>query len=211
MNQSEHINDLAAALAKAQGEFTPALKDSSNPFFKSKYANLCSIVKSCQEPLSKHGLCYTQVTTKLDGEWVLVTKLMHTSDQWVQSITPIITAKPDIQSFGSACTYARRYALAAIAGVTTDEDDDGEAATAPGRKPKEVITMAESAEVIEERLKSLLKNIPQQDHENAKAYLKKYSNHWKKNMTQTLDDYKDHEKFAHDFNKWKDKEQSKAA
>lgn len=128
-NQSESINELAAALAKAQGEFTPALKDSANPFFKSKYANLCSIVKACQEPLSKNGLSISQATNKDEsGSWVLTTTLMHSSGQWLKSITPIITLKADIQSFGSACTYARRYSLAAIAGVTTDEDDDGEGA-----------------------------------------------------------------------------------
>lgn len=127
MYQSENIAELASALAKAQGEFVPALKDSANPFFKSKYANLCSIVKSCQEPLSRHGISFSQSTQKMDGEWVLITKLMHSSGQWVSSTTPIITLKPDIQSFGSASTYARRYSLAALAGVTTDEDDDGEA------------------------------------------------------------------------------------
>lgn len=130
-NQSENINELAAALAKAQGEYTPALKDSANPFFKSKYANLCSIVKACQEPLSKNSLSISQATNKDEsGTWVLTTTLMHSSGQWLKSQTPIITIKPDIQSFGSASTYARRYAWASIAGVTTDEDDDGESAMA---------------------------------------------------------------------------------
>jgi len=209
MNQSESINDLAAALAKAQGEFIPALKDSSNPFFKSKYANLCSIVKSCQEPLSKNGISYTQVTLKQDGEWVLQTKLMHTSNQWVQSTTPIITLKPDIQSFGSAVTYARRYALAAIAGVTTDEDDDGEAATAPGRKQKENVVT--NPEMEAKQLEKFLSNLPEDDRSMAHQYIKKYISHWKKNIFQMIEDYKDFEKFRVDFYKWKDKEQSKAA
>lgn len=127
--QSEQINELAAALAKAQGEFTPAIKDSANPFYKSKYANLCSINKACQEPLSKNGLSITQSTVKdASNQWVLITKLLHSSGQWLASTTPIITSKPDIQAFGSATSYARRYALSAIVGVVTDEDDDGEAA-----------------------------------------------------------------------------------
>lgn len=128
MNHSEQINELATALSKAQGQFVPALKDTANPFFKSKYANLCSIVKACQEPLSKNGLCISQATRKYDDQWVLVTKLLHSSGQWIESVTPIITMKSDIQSFGSSCTYARRYAWASICGVTTDEDDDGEGA-----------------------------------------------------------------------------------
>lgn len=210
MNQSENINDLASALAKAQGEYTPALKDSANPFFKSKYANLCSIVRSCQEPLSKNGISYTQVTLKQEGEWVLQTKLMHTSNQWIQSTTPIITLKPDIQSFGSAVTYARRYALAAIAGVTTDEDDDGEAATSPGRKQKENI-VSSSPEMEAKQLEKFLSNVPEEDRLMAHQYIKKYIAHWKKNIFQMIEDYKDFEKFKVDFNRWKDKEQSKAA
>ncbi len=106
MSQSEQIGELASALAKAQGEFTPALKDSANPFFKSKYANLCSIVKCCQEPLSKHGLSYSHITQRFETGWVLMTKLMHSSGQWIESMTPIITLKPDMQAFGSAITYA---------------------------------------------------------------------------------------------------------
>ncbi len=136
-NQSENIAELASALSKAQGEYTPALKDSANPFFKSKYANLCSIVKACQEPLSKNGLSVTQGTNQDEkGNWILTTMLMHSSGQWIKSQTPIITLKPDIQSFGSASTYARRYAWASIAGVTTDEDDDAEAAMARDHAPK---------------------------------------------------------------------------
>ena len=129
MYQSEQIDQLATALAKAQGEFTPAIKDAANPFFKSKYANLCSVYKSCQEPLSKNGLSISQPTMRDEnGQWILVTKLLHSSGQWMSSHTPIITAKADIQAFGSAVTYARRYALSALVGVVTDEDDDGEAA-----------------------------------------------------------------------------------
>lgn len=125
-NQSENINELATALAKAQGEFTPAIKDAANPFYKSKYANLCSVYKACQQPLSKNGLSISQSTIRDEqNNWILITKLLHGSGQWMSSQTPIITAKADIQSFGSAITYSRRYALSAIVGVVTDEDDDG--------------------------------------------------------------------------------------
>lgn len=153
MNQSEQINELAGALAKAQGEYTPALKDSANPYFKSKYANLCSIVKACQEPLSKNGLSISQATNKDESStWVLTTTLMHSSGQWLKSQTPIITIKNDIQSFGSASTYARRYAWASIAGVTTDEDDDGEVAMAREQSPaqKKYEQKKSSTQVVEQ-------------------------------------------------------------
>lgn len=135
MNQSEQIDQIATALAKAQSEFTPAIKDADNPFYKSKYANLCSINKACQGPLTKNGLSVIQSTVREEtGHWVLITKLLHSSGQWLSSMTPIITAKADIQSFGSAISYARRYGLAALVGVVTDEDDDGEAASPADRK-----------------------------------------------------------------------------
>lgn len=137
MYQSEQIDQLATALAKAQGEFTPAIKDATNPFFKSKYANLCSVNKACQEPLSKNGLSISQPTIRDElGQWVVVTKLMHSSGQWISCHTPIITAKPDIQSFGSSVTYARRYGLSTLVGVVTDEDDDGEAAMDRNAQPQ---------------------------------------------------------------------------
>ena len=129
MNQSEQINELATALAKAQAEIQPAIKDSTNPFFKSKYADLSSIWNACKTPLTKNGLSVLQTTDQKEGQLVLLTTLVHSSGQWVRSCLPIISAKQDAQSIGSAITYMRRYSLSALVGVTSDEDDDGNAAT----------------------------------------------------------------------------------
>jgi hypothetical protein len=134
MNQSESIAELAAALAKAQGEITPAIKDNTNPFFKSKYADLTSIWNACRGPLSKNGLAVIQTMELMNEKMILVTTLAHSSGQWIKSFFPILAKNNDAQSLaknndaqslGSATTYAKRYALSAIAGVTTDEDDDG--------------------------------------------------------------------------------------
>jgi len=133
--QSEQVNELYTALSKCQGEIRPALKDAANPFFKSKYADLSSVWEACRDALTKNGLCVTQSIMILDGVNCLVTILGHKSGQWVKSIAPIICAKVDAQSFGSAVTYQRRYALSAIVGVST-EDDDGESATDRTRKDK---------------------------------------------------------------------------
>ena len=129
MNQSENIAELAAALAKAQGEMTPAIKDSKNPFFKSSYADLNSVWASCRIALTKNGLAVTQATDYINDKLMLITTLMHASGQWQKSFMPIIAAKPDAQSMGSAITYARRYSLASMVGVTPDDDDDGNAAS----------------------------------------------------------------------------------
>lgn len=128
MYQSDQINELVSALSKAQGEISPAIKDSNNPFFKSKYADLSSVWNACKDPLSRHGLAVIQCMDYKDGQLFLITTLAHGSGQWMRSYMPIITEKNNAQGIGSAITYMRRYSLSAIAGITCDEDDDGNAA-----------------------------------------------------------------------------------
>lgn len=117
------------AMAKAQGEMATAKKDSDNPFFKSKYADLSAVWEACRQALSKNNLSVIQTTGENDKGMFLTTTLCHSSGQWISGIYPIITQKQDPQGMGSAITYARRYALAAMVGVApADEDDDGERA-----------------------------------------------------------------------------------
>ena len=135
MSQSELINELAAALSKAQGEMQAAIKDKVNPFFKSKYADLGSIWDAARPVLGKHGLCIMQ-TTELNNEKnqvIMVTTLAHTSGHWMKSYIPLNPAKNDSQGMGAAITYLRRYSLSAIVGVVCDEDDDGETAVGRGK------------------------------------------------------------------------------
>ena len=130
MQSSEQINELASALSKAQGEITGALKDSANPFFKSRYADLASCWDAARGPLSKHGLSVTQFPAAIDDfkTEVLITRLMHSSGQWLQS-SMLLKCKDDTsQAQGSSITYARRYAFAAVVGVA-QIDDDGNAAS----------------------------------------------------------------------------------
>jgi hypothetical protein len=127
MSQSAEIKDLASALAAAQAELTGALKDSKNPFFKSSYADLESVWSAIRAPLTKNKLCVIQTTDVRDGQTGIVTTLAHASGQWIQGFYPLSPIKNDPQAIGSAMTYARRYALAAIVGVY-QTDDDGEAA-----------------------------------------------------------------------------------
>lgn len=133
MNHSENINELAAALAKAQGEIGGALKSSDNPFFKSKYADLTSVMDACRAPLSKNGIAIIQIPGGDDqGNISIETMLVHSSGQWISGAIGCKPGKADAQGAGSVITYLRRYALAAMTGVTP-EDDDGEGAVGRGK------------------------------------------------------------------------------
>ena len=137
MNKSENIGQLAAALAKAQGQMKFAAKDANNPFFKSKYADLASVIEAIKVPLSANGIAFVQATDFEDSAVIVETILLHESGEWISGKLRMQPTKNDPQGVGSAVTYAKRYGLQAIAGVPSD-DDDGNAAThptAPAPKP----------------------------------------------------------------------------
>lgn len=135
MNKSDNINELATALAKAQGAMRFAIKDANNPFFKSKYADLSSVVEAIRDALSTNGLSYMQHLQQSEKNEVCVeTVILHASGQWISCGTVSIPVnKHDAQGYGSALTYARRYSLSAAVGVVAD-DDDGNAAAASAPK-----------------------------------------------------------------------------
>lgn len=130
---SNDCDKLFAALAKAQAKIQGAHKDKRNPHFQSKYADLASVWDACREALSENGLCVSQILDFDAHNTILVTILGHVSGQSLTSRMPLVMDKPTAQAMGSALTYARRYALAAIVGVAP-EDDDGNAATGSSRK-----------------------------------------------------------------------------
>ena len=131
MNKSESIAALAAALAKAQGTMKGAVKDSANPFFKSKYADLASVVEAIRAAFSANGLSYIQTVQSSELDEVRVeTMILHSSGEWIScGVLALPVSKNDAQGYGSALTYARRYSLSAAVGVAP-EDDDGNAAVA---------------------------------------------------------------------------------
>jgi len=127
---SSEITKLAKALIEVQKLLTPAMKDARNPFTKSTYATLNSVMDTCRDALLQNGiwLCQYLVPVDATGCIGLATKLTHAeSGQWQSSIAVVPLPKADPQGMGSAITYARRYALSAMLGIVT-EDDDGEAA-----------------------------------------------------------------------------------
>ena len=126
--QSTEIGELAKALAVAQGKITGALKDSDNPFFKSRYADLASVWDACRSALSANGIAVIQMPEHSDSGVAIVTTLAHASGQWMRSTLPLTPKDHSPQAMGSAITYGRRYALAAAVGVA-QVDDDGNAAS----------------------------------------------------------------------------------
>ena len=127
---SEQISNIAAALLKAQIDIGGALKKSDNPYYKSKYADLTTVIDSVKEPLNNHGITFLQaVDSDAEGKPYIDTILLHESGQYLSTRTPVFCNKPsDPQAFGIGCTYSKRYALQAILALPT-YDDDGEGAT----------------------------------------------------------------------------------
>lgn len=133
--QSEQIGELAKALSNFQGHLEGVEKDSTNPFFKSKYADLHAVWQAIRKPLADNGLSVTQINAWDHDKECLITVLMHASGQWIRSVMPIVVSKTDIQAFGGSMTYCKRYALQAIVGCSS-YDDDGEEAMKPVRQEK---------------------------------------------------------------------------
>ena len=129
MPTSPTIAALAAALVKAQSAMGGAKKDSTNPHFKTAYADLASVWDACRAPLANAGLSIVQLVSSDPTRAIIETILAHSSGEWVSSTLAVPLTKADAQGLGSAITYGRRYALAAIVGVCP-ADDDGEAAVA---------------------------------------------------------------------------------
>ena len=135
MEQSNETNEIFEALAKAQSEFAPASKDAVNPFFKSSYATLGSVIEVINPVLGKHGLSFVQMSQiDQDGKPILVTQINHKSGQWIRGFYPIISKDfSDPQKVGSGQSYARRYALQAAFGIPVEDDDANKASTARKR------------------------------------------------------------------------------
>ena len=172
MKTSTDTDKIIPAYIKAEHAVGSVKKTSTNPHFKSKYADLEAVMDACSEALDKNGLAIWQSINE-DGD-KLITRLYHTSGQWMEGYTPLIIAKNDMQGLGSAYTYARRYGLMAIMGIAPEEDD-GNAASAkviplPVKKiePKKV----EVAHV--EEAKSILSEVKQiSDAKELDWFLKK--------------------------------------
>ena len=142
MKTSNEINELAAAMAIAQGQMGAAYKNSSNPHFKSSFADLASIGDVIKQPLSDNGLSVVQFPINNEQGVAITTRVMHKSGQWIEESFGIKPVKAGPQEYGSLISYFRRYALAAIFAIPQTDDDANSiqlAAEAP-QKPVDAIT-----------------------------------------------------------------------
>ncbi len=133
MNTSENTIEITKALIEFHQEIGIIKKDAKNPFFKSEYATLSSILEAIKNPLYLNGLTFVQFPSGQNG---LTTRLMHDSGEWMEESYTMPPTKNDPQGIGSAMTYQRRYALGAILGLNIDNDDDGNAASMPATAQK---------------------------------------------------------------------------
>jgi hypothetical protein len=133
MNSSTTIKELATALAKAQAEMKNPTFDSTNPHFRNKFASLSAVREAVTPILAKHGISITQFPKTGEGVAGCVNRLMHASGEWIEEECLLPLDKNNAQGAGSCITYARRYSLQGIAGVVAEEDDDANAASAPGK------------------------------------------------------------------------------
>ena len=141
MQRSETIGQLAGALAKAQKTYKPLIKDSTNPYYNSKYADLAAVIEATKDALADNELSIIQLPTFEDGKAVVRTVLAHSSGEFIQEDLPLslpytkdkntgdIIVKDDPQSVSLSVTYGRRIAYQAFTGIAADLDDDGNSAT----------------------------------------------------------------------------------
>lgn len=167
MQKSENINELAKGLAAFREKLKQPFKDADNPFFKSKYVPLENVTEVIDHALIGTGITYVQIPINGEGGTVGVsTTILHSSGQWMEF--PPFLLKPDKanpQGYGSSITYARRYSLSSVFGITSDNDDDGNAASGninkmQGQRANQGRTISEptKAEAIQ-KMKDLKKSI----------------------------------------------------
>ena len=138
LNKSESIENLSKAMSEFQKNLKQPLKDANNPFFKSKYVPLENVVEAITEAAGPLGISFMQYASGDDnGNIEVGTIILHQSGEYIEF--PSVRMKPEKQTpqaYGSAITYAKRYALSAVFGITSDKDDDGNEASGNGRKKK---------------------------------------------------------------------------
>jgi hypothetical protein len=126
------------ALMSAQSDMGAALKKSTNPHFKSKYADLTAVQDACVEPLHSHGFAVIQPNGQDESGMFVDTIFLHESGETFQSRVYLVVDKNNMQGVGSAITYARRYGLMGLAGIAPEDDDGNAAAAAPNKTAQEL-------------------------------------------------------------------------
>ena len=203
MQMTQQVNELAKALAGAQGEMERAIVDKVNTHFKGKYATINAVLETIRPVLAKHGLSFTQTFDTVNDMHCMTTLLMHESGQFITSQVQLCKASEIAQEVGKKMTYFRRYTLGAMVGLSSGEeiaeDDDGEAERlkaalakqadeeSKAKTKKEKIPMPELPELSEEVVNAEIANMGYKDQqEDFRAWLqmKAKDNAW--NMAQVI-------------------------
>jgi len=146
---------IATALLKAQSEMSNAKKGSTNPFFKSKYADLNSLREAVMPVLNANGISVLQPIVHIEGKNFVKTMLLHESGEFMESLTEIIYNKQnDAQAQGSGISYARRYSLQSFVCVGADDDDGQKAVQNKPNATKEIMQKAKEAKATLETIKT---------------------------------------------------------
>lgn len=176
MRMSEQCNEIFKAMALAQGDMTPAIKDSTNPHFRSTYSNINSIWSAIRAPLSKNGISVFQDVISTQSGVSVTTLLGHSSGQWMEfGPLEIPLAKRDAHGVGSGTSYAKRYALCAIIGVSSaEEDDDGNSATAFTNGASKATPAPSTIAIISSGQANLLAEVLKKCPEGYVKYVKEY-------------------------------------
>ena len=149
MKTSDSIKQIAEALVSAQKEIKFAVKDSTNPHYKSKYANINSVIDAVKKPLNDNGIAILQsLSPSDDNKLHLTTRLLHSSGEWIEDTAVCPIQKQDPQGLGSAISYIRRYSLSAMCAVYAD-DDDGQSAALNAADYLQRITQSQSLEELQ--------------------------------------------------------------
>lgn len=160
MTTSDSMANIAPALANALTVIHNATKDSKNPHYKSTYASLASVIDATKMTLGQHGLVVVQAPGWSENRVTVTTRIVHSSGEWIEAVAEAPVPKADPQGVGSAITYLRRYSLAAICGITQEDDDAETASRRPPQSKPQV-----SAEILQEKQAHLLMRIKDAESE----------------------------------------------
>lgn len=155
MRTSDKIDEISQALISAQSEFTPILKNKYNKFFDSYYADLASVIEATRPALLKYGLCLVQFPFCENGRAGVISKLIHgKSEQFFEDTLSLKPESDTPQKVGGTVTYARRYSAESLMGVSSEDDDDGNAAQGnqPDKEGKPIPQRQETEKPNEEKV-----------------------------------------------------------
>lgn len=206
---SEKFDVVVSKLMKAKQEIGTVKKDSKNPFHKSNYASLNAYIDASEQHLIENGLILVQAGNGSFSEPIIVATLIHAeSGQWLKSYLPILNSKQDSQGLGASVTYMRRYSIATLLGLVS-EDDDGETAVGRGKyeqqKKKSEKNTPEIQEKKEATIQHVLNMFLQEDHYLVLEYMKIVMKHFGWSEQECIRKFLEEKSLIDKFNQWKSK------